>query len=197
MDSGLGLFDCITAPCMSRCAVCQDVPEYVELIARGDYDGALAAILRRNPLPGLTGYVCTHLCQTRCTRSNYDEAVEIRALKRFAAERGRAAVPEVRKSARRVAVIGGGPSGLGAAMKLALAGVGVTVYEVRSRVGGMMAIAPVFCLPHEVLDRDVQRLKDLSVEFVLNHRVTEPPEKLLERGFDVIEIGRASCRERV
>lgn len=188
VDSGLGLFDCITAPCMSRCAVCQDVPEYVGLIARGDYDGALAAILRRNPLPGLTGYVCTHLCQTRCTRSNYDEAVEIRALKRFAAERGRAAVPEVRKSARRVAVIGGGPSGLGAAMKLALAGVGVTVYEARSRVGGMMAIAPVFRLPHEVLDRDVQRLKDLGVEFVLNHRVTEPPEKLLERGFDAVYV---------
>lgn len=186
--SELGLFDCVTAPCMAQCAVCQDVPEYVGLIARGDYDGALAAILRRNPLPGLTGYICTHLCQTRCTRSNYDEAVEIRALKRFAAEQGRAALPKGRKTDRKVAVIGGGPSGLGAAMKLAQAGVQVTVYEARSRVGGMMAIAPVFRLPHAVLDQDVQRLKDLGVEFVLNHRVTEPPEKLLERGFDAIYV---------
>ncbi|MDO4786529.1 MAG: putative selenate reductase subunit YgfK [Fretibacterium sp.] len=188
VPSELGFFDCVTAPCMAQCAVCQDVPEYVGLIARGDYDGALSAILRRNPLPGLTGYICTHLCQTRCTRSNYDEAVEIRALKRFAAERGKVATPRVERSARKVAVIGGGPSGLGAAMRLALAGVQVTLYEARSRVGGMMAIAPVFRLPHDVLDKDVQRLKDLGVTFVLNHRVTEPPERLLEQGFDAVYV---------
>ncbi|NLL37909.1 MAG: putative selenate reductase subunit YgfK [Fretibacterium sp.] len=188
VSSGLGLFDCIEAPCMSQCAVCQDIPEYAGLIARGDYDGALSVILRKNPLPGLTGYVCTHLCQTRCTRANYDEAVEVRALKRFASEHGRVAVPQVKKSNRKVAVIGGGPAGLAAAMRLALAGIEVTLYEARQRLGGMMAIAPVFRLPHAVMDADVQRLKDLGVKFVLGHKVTEPPESFLEQGFDAVFV---------
>ncbi|MCK4786116.1 MAG: hypothetical protein KAV87_20330, partial [Desulfobacteraceae bacterium] len=88
VESGLELFDCVTAPCVEQCAVLQDVPEYAWLIAQGEYNRALELILSRNPLPGVTGYVCTHLCQTRCTRNNYDEPVAIRALKRFATEKG-------------------------------------------------------------------------------------------------------------
>ncbi len=71
--SALGLWDCVVAPCVEACAVEQDVPEYAWLIARGEYDRALEVILARNPLPGVTGYVCTHLCQTRCTRNDYEE----------------------------------------------------------------------------------------------------------------------------
>jgi NADPH-dependent glutamate synthase beta subunit-like oxidoreductase len=89
VESGLGLFDCITAPCVEACPAHQDVPAYVYLIARREYDRALQVILAHNPLPAVTGYVCTHLCQTRCTRNDYDEPVAIRALKRFAAECGR------------------------------------------------------------------------------------------------------------
>ncbi len=89
VESKLGLFDCVTAPCVETCPVQQDVPEYAWLISRREYDRALEVILSRNPLPGVTGYVCNHLCQTRCTRNNYDEPVAIRALKRFAAESGR------------------------------------------------------------------------------------------------------------
>jgi len=84
VESALERFDCIEAPCKDGCAVHQDVPEYAAWIARGDDDRALAAIMSRNPLPGVTGYVCTHLCQTKCTRNNYDEPVAIRKLKRFA-----------------------------------------------------------------------------------------------------------------
>ena len=88
VTSGLGLWDCVVAPCVEACAVEQDVPEYAWLIAQGEYDRALEVILARNPLPGVTGYVCTHLCQTRCTRNDYEESVAIRALKRIAEERG-------------------------------------------------------------------------------------------------------------
>jgi putative selenate reductase len=91
VESKLGLFDCITAPCVEQCAVQQDVPEYAWLIGQKKYDEALEVILSRNPLPGVTGYVCNHLCQTRCTRNDYDEPVAIRALKRFAAEKGNVA----------------------------------------------------------------------------------------------------------
>lgn len=187
--SPLGLFDCVEAPCAAQCAVCQDVSAYALQISRGDYDGALETILRKNPLPGVTGYVCTHLCETRCTRADYDEAVGIRALKRFAASRGRAAMGSRRDACgRSVAVIGAGPSGLAASASLALAGFKVTVFEARDRAGGMMSIAPAFRLPKEVMDEDVRRIVDLGVEIKTSHKVRIPPENLLQMGYDAVYV---------
>ena len=111
----------------------------------------MEVILTRNPLPGVTGYVCTHLCQTRCTRNNNDQSVLIRDLKRFAFEHGSVSMPSPETVGRRVAVIGAGPSGLAAAFFLALNGVRATVYEAREMAGGMLAIAPHFRLPTRVV----------------------------------------------
>jgi len=187
VSSPLGLFDCVTAPCAEQCAVCQDVPAYALQIARGDYDGALRTILAKNPLPGLTGHVCTHLCETRCTRADYDEPVAIRSLKRFAASRGKAEAAAVGvEDARKVAIIGAGPSGLAAASVLARGGCKVTIFEARERAGGMMALAPAFRLPREVLDEDVARIEALGVEIKTNTRIAEPAENLLDVGFDAV-----------
>jgi len=188
VDSELDLFDCIAAPCVEQCAVCQDVPEYAWLIAQGAYNDALAVILSRNPLPGVTGYVCTHLCQTRCTRNNYEEPVAIRALKRFAAECGSVELPESRKTEHKVAIIGSGPSGLAAAYFLSLSGVHVTVYEARDVAGGMLAIAPEFRLPRAVVERDIARITAMGVKTELSHPITTPPEELLKTGFDAVYV---------
>jgi len=188
VTSGLGWFDCIEAPCMSPCAVTQDVPEYIAQVGKGDYDEALAIILSRNPLPGITGYICNHACQTRCTRSDYDEPVAIRALKRVAFEHGRADLAPAAPVGKRVAIIGAGPSGLSAASFLALNGVQATIYEARDRAGGMASVAPKFRLPDAVVQRDVDRIKSLGVEIELNHRVEGPPESLLEKGFDAVYV---------
>ncbi|MBN1355781.1 hypothetical protein JXA40_05865 [bacterium] len=107
--SDLGLFDCIAAPCTDACAVRQNVPEYAGWIAAGDPRSALQSILSRNPLPGVTGYVCNHLCQTRCKRCSYDQPVAIRALKRFASESADVRWPAGNRLARRIAVVGSGP----------------------------------------------------------------------------------------
>ena len=192
VESGLGLFDCVDAPCEEPCAVHQDVPEYAWLIAQGDYDRALQVILARNPLPGVTGYVCTQLCQTRCTRlaSNYEEPVAIRALKRIAAEKGKAPIStrsvQSPISNHRVAVIGAGPSGLAAACFLALNGVRVTIFEAKDEVGGMMRFVPTFRLPSAIIQKDVDRITALGVEIKLNHPITRPPEELLKDGFDAV-----------
>jgi len=203
VESGLELFDCVTAPCVEQCAVLQDVPEYAWLIAQGEYDRALELILSRNPLPGVTGYVCTHLCQTRCTRNNYDEPVAIRALKRFATEKGfvdsdsrgerpnhesRITNPESRVTNVRVAVIGSGPSGLAAASFLALSGVQVTIYEAKDVAGGMLAIAPAFRLPPAVVHEDIDRIRGMGVKIELSHPITTPPEELLKEGFDAVYV---------
>ena len=188
VESALGRFDCIAAPCVAQCAVCQEVPEYAWLIAQGEYHRALEVILSRNPLPAVTGYVCTHLCQTRCTRNDYDQPVAIRALKRFATEHGTVRVPAVEPIERKVAVIGGGPSGLAAAFFLALGGVQVTLFEARDRAGGMLALAPAFRLPADVVNADVQRIARLGVQIELIHPITTPPEELLGEGFEAVYV---------
>lgn len=188
VESGLDLFDCIAAPCRHQCAVLQDVPEYAWLIAQEDYDSALRVILHRNPLPNVTGYVCDHLCQTRCTRSNYDDPVAIRALKRFAAERGRVTLDPAEPTGRSAAIVGAGPSGLSAAYFLVLSGVKPVIYEARDRAGGMLAIAADFRLPDAVVQEDVDRIRKLGSDVCLSQRVTEPPESLLEQGFDAVYV---------
>ncbi|HIQ01747.1 MAG TPA: putative selenate reductase subunit YgfK, partial [Anaerolineales bacterium] len=195
VESELGLLDCVTAPCVAQCAVRQDVPEYAWLIAQGEYDRALEVVLFRNPLPGVTGYVCTHLCQTRCTRNNYEEPVAIRALKRFAAERGRVTLRAAEPTGHKVAVVGSGPSGLAAAYFLALNGVQVTVYEAKDRPGGMLAIAPTFRLPEAIVREDIDRIEGLGVKLLLSHPITNPPERLLEDGFDAVYIASGAQRD--
>ena len=195
VESALEPFDCIEPPCVARCAVCQDVPEYAHWLAAGEDDRALATILHRNPLPGVTGYVCTHLCQTRCTRNVYDEPVAIRRLKRFATERGIAEVPTAPESGKRVAVVGSGPSGLAAAYYLASSGIRVTVFEANDRPGGMLAIAPAFRLPEEVVRADVSRIERLGVAIECDHRIETPPEALLAEGFDAVYVACGFSRD--
>jgi putative selenate reductase len=189
VESTLEPFDCVTAPCVEQCAVCQDVPEYAWFIAHGQYDQALQAIFHRNPLPSITGYVCTHLCQTRCTRNSYDESVLIRDLKRFAVEHGQAELAARPPVNRRVAVIGSGPAGLAAAYFLALNGIQTTIFEAREMPGGMCAIAPPFRLPPDVVRDDIGRITAMGAELKLNHRVASPPQELLDQGYDAVYVG--------
>jgi putative selenate reductase len=195
ITADLNLFDCIAAPCIEGCAVNQDVPEYAWWIGKGEYDKALSVILSRNPLPGVTGYICTHLCQESCTQSNYEAPIEIRALKRFAVEHGKVALPHPERLGRKVAVIGSGPSGLAAAYFLALNGIAVTVYEAKAHPGGMLNLAPLFRLPREVISADIDRILDLGVDLKLEHPVTAPPEELLEEGYDAVYIATGFPRD--
>jgi putative selenate reductase len=197
VTSALGLWDCVVAPCVEACAVEQDVPEYAWHIAQGDYDRALETILAHNPLPGVTGYVCTRLCQTKCTRNDYEESVAIRALKRVAEERGRPDYASVRRepTGRAVAIVGAGPSGLAAAGFLALNGVRVTIFEARDVPGGMMRAVPPFRLPWEIVQRDIDRILALGVELRLNTPVTGPPEDLLGQGFYAVYLASGFQRD--
>jgi putative selenate reductase len=195
--SALGLWDCVVSPCVEACAVEQDVPEYAWHIERGEYGRALETILARNPLPGVTGYVCTRLCQTKCTRNDYEESVAIRALKRVAEERGFADYVSLGRppTGRAVAIVGAGPSGLAAAAFLALNGVRATIFEARDRPGGMMRAVPPFRLPREVFERDIDRILALGVELRLNAPVTGPPEDLLGQGFDAVYLASGFQRD--
>ena len=191
----LSRFDCIQAPCVAHCAACQDVPDYAHWIQRREYDAALSAILHRNPLPACTGHVCTHECQSRCTRHNYDEPVAIRRLKRFAVEHSQTSLAPAPYAGHRVAVIGSGPSGLSAAFYLALSGIRVTVLEAKDRPGGMPAIAPQFRLPEEAITSDIERIRGLGVEIRCNSQLENAPETLLQSGYSAVYVACGFARD--
>ncbi|MDD3860905.1 MAG: hypothetical protein PHW83_11960, partial [Bacteroidales bacterium] len=119
----LGKFDCISAPCKDTCATNQDIPNYMYHTAKGDFASAYRTILETNPFPAITGMICDHLCQGKCTRVNYDSSLLIREVKRFISEQD-----EVKREAYatkngiKVAIVGAGPRGLSCAYYLALAG---------------------------------------------------------------------------
>jgi NADPH-dependent glutamate synthase beta subunit-like oxidoreductase len=126
------------SPCRVACPAGVDVKAYVGLIAAGRFERALEVVRWRNPLPGICGRVCTHPCEAECNRAEVDEPVAICALKRFIADMELASAgsgcaspvsPRFPPSGKRVAVVGSGPAGLTVASDLALAGVGVIVFE--------------------------------------------------------------------
>jgi len=179
VQSKLPMFDCITAPCMERCPVCQDIPEYVWCIAHEQDDQALDIILARNPLPGVTSYICTQFCRSGCTRNNYDEPVAIRALKRFAVEKGRVKVGSKSRAGKRVAIIGGCPTGLAAAFFLAVNGIDVTIFEEKNKADSIRGMAPAFPIPPHVVEEDMNRIMAMGVNIEFSHPINKPLEDLL------------------
>ncbi|MCX6269826.1 MAG: putative selenate reductase subunit YgfK [Bacteroidetes bacterium] len=157
----LSRFDCIHAPCTCTCPSSQDIPEYLRYTAREEFDSAFEVILRTNPFPAATGLVCDHLCQTRCTRVHYDEAIRIRDVKYFITTKKKKETLPVKKPSTglKAVIIGAGPSGLACAWFLQLAGCSVTVYEENSMAGGLaLSVIPSFRLPLEELNKDIERI---------------------------------------
>ncbi|HCF58428.1 MAG TPA: putative selenate reductase subunit YgfK [Myxococcales bacterium] len=189
----LGRFDCIAAPCQEGCPTNQNVPDYLWLVANGRPNEAADVILRTNALPGVTGCICDHPCMDRCVRNHYDAPLAIREVKRFAIENG---TPAARKAGEkldvRVAIVGAGPAGLGAAYYLALAGFGVTVFEARRELGGMPGgLIPPFRMGREPLAADVARIEALGVEIKLGVEIGKDLTltQLREQGFKYTFIG--------
>ena len=169
------LLDCATAPCKGGCPIGQDIPEYIELCRKGEYASALRLITEKNPLPFITGTICAHRCQTKCTRNFYEESVQIRATKLVAAERGydaymaRIKAPAPANTSVKAAIIGGGPTGMSAAYFLGRAGVPVTVFEQADCLGGVVRqVIPAFRISDDAIDRDVALLFKMGVEVKLN-----------------------------
>lgn len=164
--------DCI-APCQLACPANTDCQGYVGLIANGRFDDALKLIKDRIALPASIGRVCPHPCEKACRRAKVEEPINIAQLKAFAADldlKGDAYLPEVAKSTgKKVAIVGGGPAGLTAALYLRAKGHEVTVFDMMDKMGGMLRYGiPQYRLPKEVLDSEISVIEKTGVRLVNN-----------------------------
>ncbi len=167
------------APCKVKCPANINIQGYIQLIKKKEYVKAVNLIRQRNPLAAICGRVCPAPCETACTRSNVDSALAIRQLKRFASDQeinliksGELAMPEIKSpqvGAKKIAIVGAGPSGLTAAADLAEKGFAVTIYESKNTAGGMLYWGiPQYRLPKDILDYEVELIKRKGVNIVLN-----------------------------
>jgi NADH-quinone oxidoreductase subunit F len=186
----------VKAPCSHTCPAGIDVPRYIRFISQGHFDDALAVIRERIPFPSVCGHVCPHPCETKCRRGQVDEAVAIRALKRFAAEHGNGLYKQKQAiapaSGKKVTVVGSGPAGLTAAYYLAKQGHKVTVFEAFPEAGGMMRYGiPEYRLTHKVLDDEIEVIKQAGVDIKTNNKINSLDD-LYQDGCDAVFLAIGS-----
>ena len=152
-----------TVPCETLCPAHVNVPAYIALAGSGDYAGAIGMVRKDNPFPTACAFVCEHPCENRCRRTLIDAPINIRGIKKFAVDQLAAdQVPTPAPAAptgKKVAIVGGGPSGLTCAYFCALMGHEVHVLEMRKQLGGMMRYGiPAYRFPRERLDEDIRAI---------------------------------------
>ena len=194
------LVDCFTMPCRDRCPIHQDITSYGRLVNQGKFKEALEVILDKNPLPFMTGNICTHTCQSACTRNHYETDVQIRTNKLIAARSGYDTVlPGLKQEAsvqKKVGVIGAGPAGISAAFFLARAGVEVHVYDKDAVAGGVVAnVIPGFRIPAEEIQKDVNLAKQYGAQFHLGQEVSDIDAFRKENNFDAVVVAIGAHKE--
>ncbi|MEK7848766.1 MAG: NADH-ubiquinone oxidoreductase-F iron-sulfur binding region domain-containing protein [Chloroflexota bacterium] len=188
----------VVAPCHHVCPAGVQAYRYVRLCKEGKFAEALAVNRETVPFPAVLGRVCTHACETRCTRGKVDQPISIRALKRMASEHDDGSWRERERhdppTGKRVAVVGSGPAGLTCAAYLAKKGHGVTVFEALPQVGGMLRVGiPTYRLPREILDQEIAEIERVGVTIKTSSPVSSLGE-LKGQGFDAVFVAVGAHR---
>ncbi len=198
IDEALRCLNCKNKPCVSGCPVNIHIPEFIEKIKNGDFEGAYQIISKSSSLPAVCGRVCPQetQCESKCVRGIKGEPVGIGRLERFVADWHNAhstEIPTVEPSnGHKVAVVGAGPSGLTCAGDLAKRGYRVTVFEALHAAGGVLVYGiPEFRLPKAIVQKEVDQLIAMGVEMKTNMVIgkTLTVDELFESGYEAVFIG--------
>jgi glutamate synthase (NADPH/NADH) small chain len=186
-EQGARCIDCGIPYCHSGCPVDNLIPDWNDLVYRGRWREAIDVLHATNNFPEFTGRVCPAPCEEACTLNLHNAPVSIKAIEHSIIEkawRQRWIEPKIpsRRTDKRVAVVGSGPSGLAAAQQLARAGHSVEVFEKNAKIGGLLRYGiPDFKLEKRAIDRRMSQMQAEGVEFRVNRHigVNWPVERLL------------------
>ncbi|AFM02187.1 NADPH-dependent glutamate synthase beta chain-like oxidoreductase [Desulfitobacterium dehalogenans ATCC 51507] len=181
--------------CRQGCPVNNAIPQFIRALKEGEYAQGLEAIYRHSYLPAVCGRVCPQekQCEASCILARKGQAIRIGKLEQFIADNATdVEFPKVTATMGAIAVIGSGPAGLAAAVQLAQLGYSVTIFEGEAEPGGVLVHGiPEYRLPKNVVRRDIEKIKNLGVEFKLNSLVGVDLflDDLLAQGYQAVFIG--------
>ncbi len=172
--------NCPTKPCTTGCPLGNDIPSFIKEVKQGNYKKAYEILLDTTVLQPICGRICPHMkqCRGKCVRGIKGEPVEIGELEAFVGDMAIKNKWNISKSEevcdKKIAIVGGGPSGLTAATFLRRKGYNVTIYEKYNKLGGLLSHGiPEFRLPRDILNATIQKILDLGIEVKYNHTLGE------------------------
>ncbi|MBK9511011.1 MAG: NAD(P)-binding protein [Cytophagaceae bacterium] len=180
-------------PCNQACPAGENIQEWLSLAQAGLNKEAWLKLTENNPMPAIHGRVCYHPCETACNRTSLDQPVSIHAIERFlgdtAIEQNWQFEKPAKLSGKKIMVIGAGPSGLSAAYHLARLGHTVEIFEAGPIAGGMMNFGiPAYRLPRNILQAEIDRIKNMGVQIHLDRKVTDILKEKKEGNFDAVFV---------
>ncbi len=190
------------SPCHVACPVGGDIAEWIGRARERDFRGAFEVLTRHNPFPAISGRVCHHPCEAACNRTGFDGALAICRLERYVGDaalaHGWTFAPAARARGERIAIVGGGPSGLSAAFQLRRRGYSVALFEASAALGGVMRHGiPPYRLPRGVLDGEIARIVALGVEVGCGEAIARQGDfARLRAGFDAVYVAVGAGRRK-
>ncbi len=190
------------SPCHGACPVNGDIAEWIGRARAHDFRGAWDILTRHNPFPAIAGRICHHPCEAACNRAGFDESLAICRLERFVGDlalaEGWSFAPPVPERSGRIAVVGGGPSGLSAAYQLRRRGFHVTLFESQRELGGLMRYGiPPYRLARSVLDGEIARIVALGVAVRCGEPLSTPADlQRLRNEFDAVYLAVGARRQK-
>ena len=198
MEEATRCLNCKNKPCVGGCPVNVPIPEFIEKVAAGDFEGAYEVITSENALPAICGRVCPqeNQCEGKCVRGIKGEPVGIGRMERFVADyhmaHAKPVEADIEKNGHKVAVVGSGPAGLTCAGELIKKGYDVTIFEALHKAGGVLSYGiPEFRLPKDLVAQEIKSVEDLGVKIDTNVIVGRSItiDELMEDGYEAVFVG--------